>query len=171
MAENRPKNASGTEYTVNKQAKIAKLEKRSTDVQESSLTLSCVKCAVAGFMAISLLLLLVASKVSLVSIAQRINLSNKTKNFPKHSVIACGGKYVEETAFIMLVLIMMVPQFFCFLSAVSNSAFCSSEPWPSKQAALWVRICFFGGTKYATKRQPSGQICIYRPSKSRLENI
>eukprot|EP00794_Sanderia_malayensis_P016107 gene16107-17728_t len=138
MASRKPNVGENADYTVKKPPKIEKLEKRNTDMHESSWLMSFIKCTVTIFMAVSLLLLLVASKLSFVSISQRITLANSTKKAVSNSHASCDGStYVEETAFIMLVLLMMIPQLFCFVRSVANSAFRSSEPWPSKKAALW----------------------------------
>ena len=124
------RDSGSTSYTVKKQPKVDILEERKDKVHESSWVLSVLKLVITGFMSVGLLVLVVASKLSIIAIGQQWS--------DKH----CAKKDDNEKAFIMLILIMMIPQLFSLLKSVGNSAFCSSEPWPSKAAAFWVRFLF-----------------------------
>ena len=126
------KDSGSTSYTVKKQPKVEILEERKDKVHESSWVLSVLKLFITGFMSAGLLVLVVASKLSIIAIGQQW--SEKDKD--------CNKKGDNEKIFIMLILIMMIPQLFSLLKSVGNSAFCTSEPWPSKAAAFWVRFLF-----------------------------
>ena len=79
------------------------------------------------FMFSAILFCLVASKLSLVLISQHLN------DYKKGD---------DSVSFLMLLLIMMIPQFLAFFRSLASSAFSSKEYWPSKMAVFfWV--CFF----------------------------
>ena len=135
--ENEPK----TGFTVQQPSKLHQIETSKKKNRGSSIFLSFVKCVLTGIILAGFLLSLVASKLSLVSIGQHINLTNKTyKQLEKE----CGTKNhascdkTEETAFVMLILTMMIPQGLTFFRSLKNS-FSSEQPYPSRKAAGWVR--------------------------------
>ena len=108
-----PENEPKTVFTVQQPSKVNQIETSKSTAGGSSIFLSIVKCVLTGIMIAGFLLSLVASKLSLVSIGQHINLTNKTyKQLEKE----CGTKNhascdkTEETAFVMLVLTLMIPQ-------------------------------------------------------------
>ena len=121
------------DFTVNKESRAEKLEAQKTKVHKSSWFLSIIKIMVTGIIAISLLLSIVATKLTVVAIGQQFNVSC--------SEMECILQKENETPYIMMVIIMMVPQFISFIKAVGNSAF-STEPSPSKQALFWVSLNF-----------------------------
>ena len=121
------------DFTVNKPSRAKQLEAQKSKVQEASWFLSIVKLLVTGIIAIALLLSVVATKLTVVAIGQQFNVSC--------TELECILQKENETPYIMMVLIMMVPQFISFIKAVGNSAF-STEPWPSKQALFWVNLNF-----------------------------
>ena len=118
-------------FTVNLPSKAEQLEAQKAKVQESSWLLSVFKILVTGFIAIALLLSLIATKLTIVSIGQQFNVSCTEPG--------CIIERENETPYIMMILIMMIPQFISFITAVGNSAF-SSQPWPSKHAIFWVNV-------------------------------
>eukprot|EP00112_Aurelia_sp_Birch-Aquarium-sp1_P009840 Seg2134.2 transcript_id=Seg2134.2/GoldUCD/mRNA.D3Y31 product="Chitin synthase chs-2" protein_id=Seg2134.2/GoldUCD/D3Y31 len=126
------RDSGSTSYTVKKQPKVEILEARKDKVRESSWVLSVLKLFITGFMSVGLLVLMVASKLSIIAIGQQ------WKGNGRNCTMKGDNKDGEnERAFVMLILIMMIPQLFSLLKSVGNSAFCSSEPWPSKAAAFW----------------------------------
>ena len=113
-------------FTVQSEPKINIIESQSKKKEKSWAFVVVVKWVSTLFMFSATLFCLVASKLSLVSVSQRLNDDNATDN---------------PVAFVMLILIMMIPQFLAFLRSLARSAFSSKEYWPSKTAVFWV--CFF----------------------------
>ena len=113
-------------FTVQSEPKINIIEGQSKKKEKSWTFVVAVKWVSTFFMFSATLFCLVASKLSLVSISQRLNDGNNKDN---------------PVAFVMLMLIMMIPQFLGFLRSLASSAFSSKEYWPSKAAVFWV--CFF----------------------------
>ena len=153
-----PNSDTSNQYTVEREEKndTAKNYRR-----QKSVFLSILKCVLSMLMSICLLSCVVASKLSLVAIGQRLNYtmaktsvrqaasnaslgSNQTmkKHTPHSSLIFCGsskyGLYQCETIFNMLVLILMTPHIFAFLKALVSSGCKTSHPWPTKRAVAWV---------------------------------
>jgi len=147
-------------FTVTLPSKAEQLESQKAKVQEASWLLSVFKILVTGFIAIALLLSLIATKLTIVSIGQQFNVSCTEPS--------CIRERGNETPYIMMILIMMIPQFISFITAVGNSAF-SSQPWPSKQAIFWgmlsataevFGICLFT-LVVATKECNASMIIIF----------
>ena len=113
-------------FTVQSEPKINIIEAQSRKGKKSWACLVLFKWVFTLFMFSATLFCLLASKLSLVSISQRLNDGNNRDN---------------PVAFVMLMLIMMIPQFLAFLRSLASSAFSSKEYWPSKMAVFWV--CFF----------------------------
>lgn len=108
------------EYTVKQTAKIHQEKPRDS---RSSLWLSVVKCVFGSFLFVSVLACLVASKMSLLSIVSF------------HSNEAPAGR---ATLFIMVVLVLMIPEAFSFLKACWTSLFPKNHKWPCKKAIFVV---------------------------------
>ena len=131
-------------FTVNTPSKVEQLESQKANVQESSWLLSVFKILVAGFIAIALLLSLIATKLTIVSIGQQFDVSCTEPDVTcselgnaTNSEAKCTTERGNETAYIVMILVMMIPQFINFVQATYNSAF-SKQPWPSWQAIYWV---------------------------------
>ena len=118
-------------FTVSEESKVQKLEAEKVKVQESSWSLSIFKILLTGFIAVAFLFSVVATKLTVVAIGQQFNVSCTEPS--------CILEKENEAPYIMMILIMMIPQFISFISALGNSAF-SNEPWPSKQALVWVSL-------------------------------
>ena len=111
-------------FTVQSEPKINIIESQSKKKEKSWTFVVVVKWVSTLFMFSATLFCLVASKLSLVSISQRLNDDKKEDN---------------HVAFVMLILIMMVPQVLAFFRSLASSAFSSKEYWPSKMAVFfWV---------------------------------
>ena len=119
-------------FTVTRVPKVEKLESQRAKVQASSWWLSLCKILVTGFISVTLLCSVIATKLTLVAIGQQFNTTCKLK--PN----GCIKEMKNETPYIMMVIIMMVPQFMSFIQAAANSVFQRSEPWPSRKAIFWV---------------------------------
>lgn len=112
------------EYTVKQTAKVH-LEKPQDP--RSSLWLSVVKWVVGIFLFVSVLTCLVASKISLLSIAHY-----HEKDLDQN----------QETVFIMIVLTLMIPEAVSFLKACWTSLFRANHKWPRGRAVLVVSLAY-----------------------------
>lgn len=120
------------EYTVKQTAKIHKEKQRDS---RSSIWLSVAKCVVGIFLFASVLTCLVTSKVSLLSMASfHWNTTNPTDTQKK------DAKQNQETLFIMIVLVLMIPEGFSFLKSCWSSLLRKSHRWPCKKAIIVVSI-------------------------------
>ena len=108
------------EYTVKQTAKV---HREILEDPRPSVWLSVVKWVVGIFLFVSVLTCLVASKISLLSIAF----------YHKHS-----SRNNPETSFIMIVLALMIPEAVMFLKACWTSLFRKSHKWPRTRAVLVV---------------------------------
>ena len=122
------------EYTVRQTAKIHR--EKQQDYSRSSVWLSVAKWIVGIFLFISVLTCLIASKISLLSMAsiRNKNATDTEKEDPKQN---------QETLFIMAVLVLMIPEGFSFLTACWTSLFSKNRKWPCKKAIIVVSIFFF----------------------------
>ena len=98
----------------------AKIHQEKVVDPRPSVWLSVAKWLVAIFLFLVVLFCVTASKISLLSVASPFKGENK------------------ETVFIMMVVILMVPQFFSFIRSTWGSLFRSSHLWPSNKALIWV---------------------------------
>ena len=122
------------EYTVRQTAKIHREKQRDS---RSSVWLSVAKCIVGIFLFASVLICLVASKISLLSMASfRCNTTNATDTQKK------DPKQNQETLFIMTVLVLMIPEGYSFLMACWTSLFSKSRKWPCRKAIIVVSTFF-----------------------------
>ena len=118
------------EYTINQTAKIHREKQRDS---RSSIWLSVAKCIVGIFLFASVLTCLVASKICLLSMAS-FHWNTKTPSDAQKK----DGTQNQETLFIMVVLVLMIPESFSFLKACWTSLLRKSHRWPSKKAIIVV---------------------------------
>ena len=112
--------------TVQTEPKVEEL-RRHHERQPKLAFLPYVKCAVAGFLSLLLLACGVFSKLSVLSVAKcDVNEDNAKR----------GRRYI------MLVLILMVPQFVAFVSATWGSIRRNRKncPWPTNKGIVFVSI-------------------------------
>ena len=112
-------------YTVNQTAKV---HRDSVEDRRPSIWYSVVKWIVGIFLLISVLSCLVASKISLLSIAY----------YHESSGAKQSNDTNRETIFIMVVLTLMLPEAVSFLKACWTSLFRKNHKWPSSKAILLV---------------------------------
>ena len=136
------------DFTVNMPSKAEQLESQKANVQESPWLLSVFKILVTGFISIALLLSLIATKLTIVTIGQQFHVSctepDATCSEPINVTnleARCTPKRGTETPYVVMSMIVMIPQLISFVEAAYNSAF-SNQPWPSCQAIYWVSFCF-----------------------------
>ena len=115
------------EYTVKQTAKV---HREKLEDPRPSIWLSVVKWVVGIFLFVSVLTCLVASKISLLSIAyyHKDSIGDRREN--------------RETIFIMIVLALMIPEAVSFLKACWTSLFRTSHKWPRTKAVLVVSYHF-----------------------------
>ena len=109
--------------TVETEPKVEVL-RRHHETQPKLAFLPYVKCAVAGFLSLLLLACGVFSKLSVLSVAKCDNEDGAKR----------GRRYI------MLVLILMVPQFVGFFSATWGSIRRKNCPWPTWKGIGFVSI-------------------------------
>lgn len=109
------------EYTVQQTAKVHREKEKD---RRPPIFLSVVKWLVGFFLFFTVLTCLVASKVSLLSIAYY-------------------KKEQRETSFIMIVLTLMIPEAVSFFKACWTSLFRSGHKWPRTRAILVVSTYLF----------------------------
>ena len=110
-----------THLTVETEPKVEIL-KREYENQPKFTVLPYVKCVVAVVLSLMLLSCGVFSKLSVIAVAK------------------CNAKSSAERGrrYIMLALILMVPQFVAFVSATWRSIRTKNSPWPTKRAIVVV---------------------------------
>jgi len=121
------------EYTVRQTAKIHREKQQDS---RSSVWFSVAKWIFGIFLFASVLTCLIASKISLLSMAS-FRLKNATdaqKKDPKQN---------QETLFIMTVLVLMIPEGFSFVRACWTSLFSKTRKWPCKKAIIVVSTFIF----------------------------
>ena len=127
------KSSPSDNFTVRQQPKINKIEEKKKEKQKTSVCLAIIKWASTIFMFIFFIMCLVSSKLSVISLGQRI-----TPNVTG----VCDEKHLKncerETAFVMLIFAMCAPHFISLLRALKNAACSTSEPWPTPSAYVWV---------------------------------
>ena len=116
------------EYTVRQTAKIHREKQQDS---RSSVWFSVAKWIVGIFLFASVLTCLIASKISLLSMAsvRCPNVTDAQKKDPKQN---------QETLFIMTVLVLMIPEGFSFVRACWTSLFSKTRKWPCKKAIIVV---------------------------------
>ena len=109
----------------------AKIHREKQQDSRSSVWLSVAKCVFGIFLFASVLTCLIASKISLLSMAsfRHKNATDAQKQDSKQN---------QETLFIMTVLVLMLPEGFTFLRACWTSLFRKSRKWPCKKAIIVV---------------------------------
>ena len=122
--------------------------------RKKPILLSILKCIVSLIMSAGLITCVIVSKLSLVTVGQKLNFTlwksnnenNRTSNASiKASTLSinnASNQYQSAIVFNMLVLILIVPHAYGFLRSLFSSGFKQSHPWPTKRAVLWVRIIF-----------------------------
>lgn len=108
--------------TVEEAAKVDFLKEKQAEDRSSFLPF--LKCFVAGFICLVVLSCAVFSKISVIAVAEELKKDSD------------NGK-----PFIMLTLILMVPQFVSFVRAAWGSLRYKNRPWPTKKAILIGVIC------------------------------
>ena len=111
------------DYTVKQTAKVHR--EKQQDLRPS-IWLSVVKWVFGIFLFVCVLTCLVASKISLLSIASFRDEKSKAN---------------QETIFIMIILALMIPEAVSFGKACWTSLFRKKHKWPRGRAILVVSIC------------------------------
>ena len=119
----RAKGRNDPELTVQTEPKVEKL-KRYHESLPNLAFLPYVKCAVAVFLSLLLLGCCVFSKLSVIAVAKCDILGSANR----------GRRYI------MLVLILMIPQFIGFISSAWGSLGKKNSPWPTKKAIAVVSL-------------------------------
>ena len=138
----------GTKFmppNVEEQLFTVEQEQRNPDAQKykrkKTLCLSALKCILSLMISVSLFVCVVASKISLVHIGQKLNYTAMYHNASR-TVSSAEKSFVRETSFVMLVLLLVFPSVYTLFRAICNSGMKRSHPWPTKRAVIWVRTMF-----------------------------
>lgn len=111
-------------------------EQSRTYKRKKTLLLSALKCILSILMSLTLFVCVVAGKISLVHIGQRLNYTGIYRNVS--TLVTDDTKFNRETSFIMLVIILVFPSSYTLIRAICTSGMRSSHPWPTKRAIVWV---------------------------------
>lgn len=113
--------------------------------KKPSRALSLLKLLLALILACVTLFCVVASKLSILSIAKRLAVKNVPD--PKNNVTdkyACSENNLSgcqrETSFVMLCLVLMIPPAYTLLTLFITTCRKITHPWPTKLAILWGGI-------------------------------
>ena len=117
------------QYTVKQTAKIHQEKPKDP---RPSLWLAVAKWLVAVFLFLSVLACVVASKISLLSIA------HFRGNGSEPHATSYDLKAQKETVFIMMVFVLIIPEAFTFLKACWTSLLRKSHKWPCARAIILV---------------------------------
>jgi len=129
-------------FTVKRSPKIEIIEneeKKKTFGKETSVSLAIMKWIATIIMFLLTLGSLVASKVTVISIGQNM----RPANFSAEDTKCQGNNCTADIAFTMMVYILLIPNIISFCRTFFNSAFSSSEFWPSLKSVLFVSKSYF----------------------------
>ena len=122
-------------FTVErKEQKHAKQYKR-----KKTYFLSAFKSMLSILISLVLFACVVASKLSLVHIGQKLNYTAVTITNSSSRVTNHNGSQ-RETSLVMLIMILVCPSVYTFIRAFSISGMKRSHPWPTRKAVIWVRM-------------------------------
>ena len=129
-------------FTVKTISKIEQIEIDEKDVstgKETSVVLAIMKWFATIFMFILTMFTLVASKVTVISIGQNM----RPVNINGNNTECKGEECRSDIAFTMMICILVIPNVITFARTFFNSAFSSSEFWPSCKSVVFVSIYIF----------------------------
>ena len=130
--------------SVEEQLLIVEQETRDEDSRKykrkKTILLSALKCILSVLMSVTLFVCVVAGKLSLVHIGQRLNYTNLHRNNTSLKNDSVGP--LRETSFIMLVIILVFPSLYTLVRAICVSGMKRSHPWPTQRAIIWVSSFF-----------------------------
>lgn len=119
-------------FTVRRPGKIEVIEEKQKDKKQTSVGLALVKWISTILMFLLTLSCLVASKITVISIAQTLNSSDKGEKR--------DTSLNPDVAYVMIILIMLIPNFISFLRTFASSAFSITDMWPSKKSFFFVSV-------------------------------
>ena len=127
------------QFSVNAKPKAEQIEEEKRKKVKTTVSLSIIKWIFTVFLFFGTLVCLIGSKLSLVSLSQRLNKAKFSSKQQDHPQQSCkDDNCTSETAFVMVILIMMIPHGITFIKVFFNSAFSNEEVWPKCSAVLWV---------------------------------
>lgn len=118
-------------FTVKKLAKVDVIEDTQKEKKETTVALALVKWISTIIIFAAVLTCLVGSKLTLISISQNLNSSD-------HEITDTSD--LPDIAFVMIILIMVIPNVISFIRMLIISAFSSVDMWPSKKSFFFVSI-------------------------------
>ena len=126
------------EFTVESKPKVEIIKGKTK--QNTSICLSMFKWVVTFLIFCTILVSLVVSKLSLISLGQRLNHPNISTNSTLTSSSLDGAvtSYDADVAYTMIILFMMIPHLISFIRAFCKSAFSSIELWPGRTSLVLV---------------------------------
>lgn len=107
--------------------------------RKKTFCLSAFKSLLSILISLVLFACVVASKLSLVHIGQKLNYTEITASNSSSRVRSQNGSK-RETSLIMLIMILVSPSVYTFLRAICISGMKRSHPWPTRNAVIWVGI-------------------------------
>lgn len=121
------------QFTVNAKPKSELIEVEKKKKGRTSIGLTIIKWIFTFLLFFGILFCLIGSKISILLLSKRLNKASFSTS-PR----TCKDKNcTSETAFVMLIFIMMIPHGVTFLRVLINSAISSEELKPKKTAILW----------------------------------
>ena len=114
--------------------------------RKKTFFLSAFKSLLSILISLVLFACVVASKLSLVHIGQKLNYTEITIANSSSRVRSHNGSQ-RETSLVMLIMILVCPSVYTFIRAICISGMKRSHPWPTRRAVIWVgifvSICYF----------------------------
>ena len=128
-----------SKYTVQRTESSSDLSRKEEEDQIYNLFLCLLKWITAIFLFLAVLCCIVASKVCFLVLGQQFKSLNQTVA-ANNSTVSEPAESRKQALFIMLVLVVMIPQGVSFVYAMWTTLGRKSHLWPNSRGFLLVRL-------------------------------